>query len=129
MLKGLWLISAVGLVLGGACAPAPYYVENDEDYADEAPPPPQAEPLPPVPGPAYVWIPGYWYWSGRGYLWQSGYYARPPAPGHVWVRSGWVQYHNRYRYVPGRWARPDRVPQHRYYPVRRPPPVHRSPPR
>ena len=108
-----------------ACAPAPYYVDNDEDYADMEPPEATAEQLPPAPGPHYVWVPGYWYWTGLGYVWHAGYYTVPPAPGHVWVRSGWVHHHNRYRFVPGRWSRPDRMPQHRYVPNRRPPPVRR----
>lgn len=113
----------------GACAPSPYYVDNDEDYADMEPPEAEAEPIPPPPGPQYVWVPGYWYWTGRNYVWHAGYYDVPPQQGAVWVRSGWVQYNNRYRYVPGRWARPGNVPQHRYVPDRRPgnrpPPVRR----
>jgi hypothetical protein len=118
------------LSLGGAvaCGPSTYYVEDHEDYADEPPPPPRAEPIPSAPGPRFVWIPGYWYWTGRGYTWQAGYYAEPPATGHVWVRSGWVHHNGRYRYVPGRWARPGRVPRHHYVPDnyrprQRPPPV------
>lgn len=122
---------AIALMAGAsACGPAYYHVDDDEEYTEQAPPPPQIEVAPPMPGPTYVWIPGYWYWTGRGYVWQAGYYAVPPAPGHVWVRHGWVHHNGRYRYVPGRWARPGHVPRHRYQPEdrrddRRPPPVHR----
>lgn len=133
------IILATALALGAtACGPAYYRVDNDEEYVERAPPPPRVEVVPPMPGPAYAWIPGYWYWTGRGYVWQPGYYAVPPAPGHVWVRSGWVFYNGRYRYVPGRWARPGHVPHHQYQPPpprrdrdddRRPPPTHRPPPR
>lgn len=117
---------ALSLVVAlGACAPAPYYVDNDEDYAEVAPPEPQDERAPPPPGPDYVWVPGYWFWNGRGYVWHAGHYDVPPDRGAVWVRSGWVHHRGRYRYVPGRWARPDRVPRHEYVPHRRPPPTRR----
>ena len=105
-----------------ACAPAPYYVEYDPEYSYVEPPPPEVEVIPVAPGPAYVWVPGSWYWTGQTYLWQPGRYAVPPERGHVWVRAGWVHHHDRYYSVPGRWARPGAVPHHQYYPGRRPPP-------
>lgn len=127
------ILFATALALAAAaCGPAYYHVDHDEEYVEHAPPAPYVEVVPPMPGPTYVWVPGYWYWTGRGYVWQPGRYAVPPAPGHVWVRHGWVFHNGRYRYVPGRWARPGHVPHHRYQPERprgrddrRPPPVHR----
>jgi hypothetical protein len=65
----------VGLLLGGcviAAEPVPVV------YGP--PPPPRVEYVPVAPGPAYVWMPGYWSWHGRGYGWRGGHWAR---------RSGW----------------------------------------
>lgn len=51
-----------------------------------APPPPRVLRVRPrAPGADYVWIDGYWYASGRRWLWHDGYYARPPYAGAVWV--------------------------------------------
>jgi len=70
----------------------------------QAPPPPPYEPLPPQPGPGYVWTGGEWVWNG-GWYWSAGYWALPPYPGYIWVGGywgrgphGWVRYG-------GHWAR------------------------
>jgi hypothetical protein len=36
-----------------------------------------------------VWIPGYYRWDGRRYVWVGGRYVRPPRPGAVWVAGVW----------------------------------------
>lgn len=105
-----------------ACGPGFYYVEYDEVETEAAPPPPRVEPVANAPGPDYVWLPGYWYWTGQSYVWHAGSWGIPPAPHHVWVRSGWVHHRGRYHYVPGRWTAPNRVPPHQYY-GHRPPPI------
>ena len=33
------------------------------------------------PGPAYVWVGGYYDYYGGGYVWRPGYWGRPPRPG------------------------------------------------
>lgn len=40
---------------------------------------------PPVPGPGFVWVNGYWYPVGHRYLWHQGYWTRPPYAGALWV--------------------------------------------
>lgn len=56
---------------------------------------------PPVPGPNFVWIQGYYEPVGREYRWREGYWAPRPYPRAVWVAP---RYHGR-RYYPGYWKR------------------------
>jgi hypothetical protein len=56
------------------------------------PPPRHAVEVVPAPSPAHrgwVWIPGYYRWDGRRYVWVGGRYVRPPRPGAVWVAGVW----------------------------------------
>jgi hypothetical protein len=52
-----------------------------------APPPPRAYAYgrPPMPGPGYVWVDGYWNYATPRYQWVNGYWAMPPYPGGYWV--------------------------------------------
>jgi YXWGXW repeat-containing protein len=98
-----WLSTSIvagGLLLAGCyVAPAPVV------QAPPAPPPPQVEAAPPVPGPAYVWVAGRWTWRGprRGYVWVPGYYAVPAQPGWVWVPGYWAHTGAGYVWVDGHW--------------------------
>jgi hypothetical protein len=40
---------------------------------------------PASPGPAYVWVDGYWYPVGNHYRWHQGYWTRPPYEGAQWI--------------------------------------------
>jgi hypothetical protein len=33
----------------------------------------------------WVWIPGYYRWNGRRYIWMPGRWAAPPRPRAIWV--------------------------------------------
>ena len=44
--------------------PGPAVVEPGPVVVDVAPPPPHVEVVPAIPGPGYMWLPGYWYWQG-----------------------------------------------------------------
>jgi hypothetical protein len=75
---------AVGIGVGvgvpvagyGYYAPAPAYVAPPAYYV--APPP--------IPGPGYVWVGGFW---APGHEWHRGYWAPP--------RAGWVGARGRFR--------------------------------
>lgn len=73
---------SVGVGLGVPVAPAPVYVE-----------PPIVAPtpyaVPPMPGPGYSWVDGYWYVSGGHRLWHAGYWRAPV------VREGFRGGHER----------------------------------
>src|SRR5207244_4305311 len=47
------------------------------------PPSPQVEVVPVAPGPEYVWVPGYWAWSGGG-VWVGGRWG-----GGAWASVRW----------------------------------------
>jgi hypothetical protein len=74
-------------------------------YHSYGPPPP-----PPPPGAMVahghagrVWIPGYYRWTGHGYRWVPGRWARPPRPGMVWVPGYRAYRHGVYVWVEGYW--------------------------
>jgi hypothetical protein len=67
------------------------------------PPPPIVERPGPVPGPRYVWIPGYQRWNGRSYVWVRGHYVIPPRAGAVWVPPRYAQRPGGYVFVAGHW--------------------------
>ena len=68
-----------------------------------APPPAQQEAIPPPPGAAMVWQPGYWAWRRHGWVWVSGRYASSPYPHAVWVPGRWADRHGRWVWAPGHW--------------------------
>lgn len=86
-----------------------YYDDNDPAYADPgiyapAPPPlPQyAYVRPPMPGPGYFWVDGFWNFTGRNYVWVAGYWMQPPYSGGYWVRPRYTGG----RFFAGFWGRP-----------------------
>ena len=70
----------------------------------QAPPAPQVEVVPVAPGPAYVWVPGYWSIGvGGGWVWVGGHYGIPPRPHAVWVAGHWGWHGRGYVWVGGHW--------------------------
>src|SRR5690242_12380350 len=85
----LMFVAACALGLGGCVvrsAQPEYYppppeapppgVEAEVSVA-QPPPAPVVEYPSPAPGPGYVWVRGYWDWSGYDWFWVSGYWLRP----------------------------------------------------
>jgi WXXGXW repeat (2 copies) len=68
-----------------------------------APPPLPSENVPPPPGPAFVWQPGYWQWNNYQYVWVPGHYTQRPTTTAVWIPDHWVQYNGGWMFVPGQW--------------------------
>lgn len=67
------------------------------DYAPAPPPMPSyAYQRPPMPGPGYYWVDGYWNFMGGRYSWVGGYWMVPPYAGGYWVAP---------RYSSGRFFR------------------------
>lgn len=44
---------------------------------------------PVVPGPGYVWTPGYWAYGPDGYYWVPGTWVEPPSVGLLWTPGYW----------------------------------------
>src|SRR5579871_1358812 len=72
--------------------------------AGVAPPPLPVYAQPPIPGPGYVWIPGYWAWDGQEYYWVPGYWAAPPAADLLWTPPYWAWNDGAYDFYPGYWG-------------------------
>jgi WXXGXW repeat (2 copies) len=44
---------------------------------------------PPIPGPGYIWTPGYWAWDDGDYYWVPGTWVEPPSVGLLWTPGYW----------------------------------------
>jgi hypothetical protein len=84
----------------GQAEPAP-----DGQVVAQAPPPLQAEDIPPPPYDGAVWCEGYWSWNGASYVWVAGRYVAAQE-GLYWYPGGWVARPGGYLFVAGRWAAP-----------------------
>ena len=69
-----------------------------------APPPLPVYEQPVVPGPGYIWTPGYWAWDGSDYYWVPGTWVMPPEVGLLWTPGWWGWSDGYYRWNPGYWA-------------------------
>src|SRR5580658_1709399 len=99
------LILASGCVVAVRPAPVVYEqpVAPGEVVVTEDPPAPIYETVGVAPGPGYLWIGGYYHWSGGGWVWYRGHYARPPHPGAAWVRARYEFRGGRRVYIAGYW--------------------------
>src|SRR5688500_4754962 len=79
-------------------APDPYA----EVYVNTPPPAPMADYRSYPPGPGYVWVDGYWDWSGYDWYWTQGYWA-PGRPNYYYVRPSYVVVDGRPIYRRGYW--------------------------
>ncbi|HKA90055.1 MAG TPA: hypothetical protein VKE22_20485 [Haliangiales bacterium] len=108
--------------------PGPYTTPT-EVYVQTMPPDPIYEEVPSAPAYDYVWIDGYWNWSGSEWLWYRGRWERPRV-GYAWVRPYYDYSGGRYVYTPGYWTSQQTVrPEWRVYDYRdnqrRPPTYYR----
>jgi hypothetical protein len=81
-------------------------------YIGRTPPPLRYEARPPLPGPGYVWVDGFYEpWQG-GYRWHSGYWNRPPYAGAYWVHPHYDHYPEGWHYNEGYWGHEDHDDHH-----------------
>jgi len=66
------------------------------------PPPVQEEYIGVAPVPGYVWLGGFWNWSGGRYVWTQGHWEAP-RPGYRWVPHSWSREHDGWHAHPGHW--------------------------
>jgi hypothetical protein len=59
---------------------------------------------PVIPGPDYIWTPGYWGWGPEGYYWVPGTWVMPPSAGLLWTPGYWAWADNRYFWRAGYWG-------------------------
>ena len=85
------------------------------------PPAVRVERAPLAPSPRHVWVPGWWWWDGRQYVWRTGAWMVPPSTGTVWVPPSWHFENGQWTYYAGYWTSPGIVyPNQAYQPA---PPV------
>jgi hypothetical protein len=84
--------------------PPSYASQTNYDYASVAPPPIPEYDQPYVPGPNYIWQPGYWAWGAYGYYWVPGTWVQAPQPGYLWTPGYWRYDNGGYAFSQGFWA-------------------------
>ena len=72
--------------------------------SEDAPPPLPDYDQPPVPGPDYVWTPGYWAWNNVDYYWVPGTWVEPPRTGLLWTPPYWGFVDGAYVFHRGYWG-------------------------
>lgn len=68
------------------------------------PPAPIVEEYGVAPTPGYVWLGGYWNWTGGRHVWVAGHWDRP-HPGYRWEPHRWERAQGGWRLRQGRWVR------------------------
>jgi hypothetical protein len=71
-----------------------------------APPPLPVYDEPPIPGPGYLWTPGYWAWNEEigEYYWVPGAWVLPPRVGLLWTPGYWGWSGGEYVWNAGYWG-------------------------
>lgn len=59
---------------------------------------------PAVPGPGYLWSPGYWAWGDSDYYWVPGTWVLAPQPGYLWTPGYWGWGDGAYLWHGGYWG-------------------------
>jgi len=70
----------------------------------EAPPRTVVEVQTVAPGSNYIWIDGYWSWSGSRWYWSAGHWETQRL-GYYWVAPHYTYSRGRHYYAPGGWTR------------------------
>jgi hypothetical protein len=57
-----------------------------------------------IPGPDYIWTPGYWAYGDDGYYWVPGTWLLPPSIGLLWTPGYWAYDEGFYSWHAGYWG-------------------------
>ena len=95
------LLSAGSVPIAGPAAAQPVLMVT----ADIAPPPLPVYLQPAIPGPGYLWSPGYWdFEPAFGYYWVPGTWVLPPRPNLLWTPAYWGWSDGVYVFHRGYWG-------------------------
>jgi hypothetical protein len=72
-------------------------------YIRVGPPAPIVERRSVAPGPRHVWVPGFYRYEPRGYVWVPGQWAVPPRARAAWVPGHWIHERRGWYFVEGHW--------------------------
>ena len=116
VIGGAILGSVAGAVVGGAIGDSVDVQHGtNHGYPDDRgyrrgrleqppqPPAPLTETVSAPPASNAIWIPGYWAYDGRGYLWVGGVWEIPPPGARAYVAAHWEYQGDRYVYVQSSW--------------------------
>ncbi len=106
-LKKILLVTALmsgALLSGCVVAPVPYHRHYIGGVVTIAPPPLRVETIGVAPVPGYVWIDGYWSWTGSRHEWVAGRWEAP-HPGYHWVAHHWYHERDGWHMAEGHWER------------------------
>jgi len=81
--------AAVALLAASAFTIAPQAQARVFISVNLAPPLLPVYEQPPLPGPGYLWTPGYWAYADGGYYWVPGTWVRAPYRGALWTPGYW----------------------------------------
>ncbi len=95
--EGYWRDGTPPVVVGPGPGP------GREVVIVNAPPPPRREVRYAQPGPGYVWIGGYWSWTGGRHVWIAGHWTLPPRGYRTWEEPRWDRRGGNYVFIEGRW--------------------------
>lgn len=99
------LIAVLFAVIG---AVAPVEKANAGLFVSISVPPPvlPVYAQPPIPGPGYIWTPGYWAWDEdvSDYYWVPGSWVPAPEPGLLWTPGYWGWNDGVYVWNEGYWG-------------------------
>lgn len=97
----LMLVMLSGLTLGGCVVVPPHRVYVG-GVVRVGPPPLRHEVIGVAPAPGYVWIDGYWSWTGNRHVWVAGQWVAP-HPGYRWVPHRWYHERDGWHLAEGHW--------------------------
>ena len=98
-------IVPVMLSLGAILVPPAAFAQVAADVSVNIAPPPLPDySQPEIPGPGYLWTPGYWAYGPDGYFWVPGTWVQPPAVGLLWTPAWWGWNNGVYVFYPGYWG-------------------------
>ncbi|MGA2984073.1 MAG: hypothetical protein ABSG32_09670 [Terriglobia bacterium] len=77
-----------------------------DESTTSAPPALPVYDQPDIPGPGYIWTPGYWGWSSDDgdYYWVPGTWVQPPEPDVLWTPGYWGWGGSAYNWHHGYWG-------------------------
>ncbi len=104
--KRRWLVQAMAVLLAAsALTVAPHAQARVFISVNIAPPLLPIYEQPPIPGPRYMWTPGFWaYDYAYGYYWVPGTWVLAPYVGALWTPGYWGWNENAYAFYPGYWG-------------------------
>ena len=100
----LALVSALAFAAPAALLPRESAAQAVGVSITVAPPPLPVYAQPVIPGPGYIWAPGYWAWGPYGYYWVPGTWVLPPAVGLLWTPGYWAWDGGVYLWHAGYWG-------------------------